>query len=252
MERPFANCVDVSFADDNTQVIMYPLRSKEILAARTISEIKRINDYEEKWKIKTNKAKFQLLSISATKPNEIVMEQQRIPFTNKAKVLGMEISTRGVVSHMKTRLNLAKQQFTKLKRFKNMNTKIQIQFYKMIIRQIMEYPAIPLCITSKSNVKKMQQFQNKVLRTATRENGEDNRLSISELHTKYKIDAVNIRLYRLASKVWTRLTTTNEDLVTESQQQNEIITTNDHYWWRRISPYICGGEPHPNYAENHM
>merc|ERR1712105_15863 len=128
------------------------------------------------------------------------VEQQRIPFKNKAKILGMEISTRGVVSHMQTRLALAKQQHTKLKRFKKMNIKIQIQFYKTLIRPIMEYPAIPLCIASNTNIKKMQQFQNRVIRTATKENEEDNQLTISELHNKYKIEAINIWLYRTTSK----------------------------------------------------
>ena len=119
MEQPYANCVDVSFADDNTQVIMYPLKSKEILAARTTMEIERINAYENKWKIKTNKVKFQLLSISATKPNDVIVDRQRIPFSNKVKVLGMEISTYRVVSHMNSRLALAKLQFTKLKKIQN-------------------------------------------------------------------------------------------------------------------------------------
>ena len=193
-----------------------------------------------------------MLSISATKPTDVIVDRQRIPFTNKAKVLGMEISTRGVVYHMKSRLTMAKLQFTKLKRFKKLNTKIQMRFYKTLIRPIMEYPAIPLCITSKTNIKKMQQFQNRVLRTATRSNETDNQLTITELHTKYKIEAFNTRLYRLANKVWGRLTTTNEDLVTESREQNDVETIKDHYWWRRISPYICRGEPPSDYAQNNL
>ena len=109
MQRPPANCIDISFADDNTQVILYPLRSKETLATMTSNEINRINSYEKKWKIKTNNAKFQLLSVSATKPHNVEIEGEQIPFSTKAKIPGMEISTRGVVPHMKKILTLAKQ-----------------------------------------------------------------------------------------------------------------------------------------------
>ena len=171
-----------------------------------------------------------------------------MPFTPKAKILGLEIGTRGVVSHMKKRLTLAKQQYLKLKRFKRMNPKIKIHFYKTLIRPIMEYPVVPLCITSKTNMKRIQQFQNRVLRESTRGTVEDNNLTIEELHTKYKIEAVNGRLHRLASKTWEQLRRTNEDLVTESEEQDNIPIIEDHYWWRRISPYVNGRNPLPNYA----
>jgi len=46
LERPRNNCADVSFADDNTQIIIYPLTKKEALATTTVYEIRRINDRE--------------------------------------------------------------------------------------------------------------------------------------------------------------------------------------------------------------
>ena len=164
----------------------------------------------------------------------------------------MEFGTRGVSSHVKKRLGMAKQQFLKLKRFKKMGIKIQLHFYKSLIRPIMEYPAIPLCISAKSNIKRMQQFQNKVLRYATRRNEEDNQLSISELHQKYKIEAVNSRLYKLTEKIWNKLTITNEELVNNSAAENDVAGNQDHYWWRRISPYIRNGEPNPDYAQRQL
>ena len=60
-------------------------------------------------------------------------------------------------------------------------------------------------------MKKIQQFQNRVIRTATRHNEEDQHLTIVEMHKKYNVDAVNKRLYRLAKKVWDNLSSTNEN-----------------------------------------
>jgi len=119
-----------------------------------------------------------------------------------------------------------------------MSSKIQLHFYKTLIRPIMEYPAIPLCITSKTNIAKVQQFQNRVLRTATRRNEEDNLLSIAELHNKYKVEAINTRLYNLARKVWDKLETIDGELTARSLEENNFPLENDHSWWRRISPYI--------------
>jgi len=99
----------------------------------------------------------------------------------------------------------------------------------------MEYPAIPLCISSKTNITKMQQFLNRVLRTATRRNEEDNLLSIAELHNKYKVEAINTRLYNLARKVWDKLETIDGELTARSLEENNPLE-NDHSWWRRISP----------------
>ena len=248
MTRPAANCVDVGFTDDNTQIITYPLRSKEMLSTITSEEITRVNAYEKKWKIKTNKTKFQLLSISATKPHNVLVDRVQIPFKNKITVLGLDISTRGITSHLNRRLVMAKKQYMKLKWFKKMSTKIQLQLYRTLIRPIMEYPIIPLCIASKTNKRKIQQFQNRVLRTATQRNQEDNDLNISDLHAKYKIEAINSRFYRLASRVWDRLTETNEDLVQQSEAEDKNDLIQDHYWWRRISPYIRRGEPPPDFA----
>ena len=161
----------------------------------------------------------------------------------------MEFKTRGVSSQIGKRLTLAKMQYTKLKRFKQMNENIQLRFYKTLIRPIMEYPVIPICISAKSNIIKMQQFQNRVLRNSTRRNNEDNELTIAELHEKYKIEAINVRLYRLACKVWDKLTITNEDLVMESEEEDDNHPyINDHFWWKRISPYIRNGEPIPQYT----
>ena len=117
-----------------------------------------------------------------------------------------------------------------------------------MIRPIFEYPIIPLCISSKTNIKKMQQFQNKILRAATRENEEDRELPIEELHQRYRIEAINTRLYRLASKVWQNLILNNEELANMSQEENNNVATQDHFWWRRISPYIDSGEPQPDFA----
>lgn len=56
-------CINIQYADDVTQIITYPGKSRELTTRRTINEITKVNDYEKKWKIKTNRNKLKLVPI---------------------------------------------------------------------------------------------------------------------------------------------------------------------------------------------
>ena len=146
LPQPGQGSYDITFADDNTQIVTYEGTSRNMLAIKTIREMKRINRYETKWKINTNKAKFQLLSISSLKPSDITIDGQRIPFKNRIRVLGLTLTTRGASCHIKERISRAKTQLNMIKRFGDMNEKINLHLYKALIRPIMEYPPIPYAI----------------------------------------------------------------------------------------------------------
>merc|ERR1712002_714931 len=141
----------------------------------------------------------------------------------------------------------AKAQARKLRRFSGLSSKIKIRLFITLIRPIFEYPIVPLCIMSESNQQKIQQFQNKCLRNATRNSPDDEDLTIEEIHVKYKLDAFNVRLHKLAIKVWNKLSNYNETLVDTSNQENENRETQDHFWWRRVAPYMATDEPEPRY-----
>ena len=89
---PGPGTTDVLFADDITQVVEYHHKSKAMLALRTKREIKRVNDFEKKWKIKTSSNKFKILSISKSKPEKIIINDNEISFANSITVLGLNIT----------------------------------------------------------------------------------------------------------------------------------------------------------------
>ena len=91
MPEPSAGCFNVIFADDNTQIVTQPGRGKQMIARKTQREILILNNYEYKWKIQTNKNKSQLVSVSSTKPTNIVINNQILPFDRSATILGMTI-----------------------------------------------------------------------------------------------------------------------------------------------------------------
>ena len=144
-------CADISFADDNSQIVIHPGKDREALARCTEREIERINRYEYEWKIKTNPDKFQLISISSTKPKDVIVNGNHIPFKNEAKILGLTLTRQGLKNHVRQRKHQANAQQLKLSRFKKLKPETRPYLFKAMIRPILEYLAILVCITSRSS-----------------------------------------------------------------------------------------------------
>ena len=92
----------------------------------------------------------------------------------------------------------------------------------------------------------MQQFQNVSLRAAVKNIPEERHLSSEELHLKYNMETINVRLHRLANRVWDKLANIAPNIVEESSQLT-AENPQHHYWWNRVDPYVNGPEPEPLY-----
>ena len=246
MPRPGPGSTDVMFADDVTQIIETNFRSKRALAIKTEREIERINRFEKDWKIQTNSTKFKILSISKSKPREIRINNRLIPFSNSITVLGMTIKRSGIAYHVKQRMGMAKQAAIKLRRFRGLNTKTKMHLYKALVRPVVEYPNIPICITSKTNKNKIQKIQNKYIRFAMN-NRQASMEEIRSAHEEYKLETVNTRMHRRANRTWDKLTLIEEELVERSRMEDNRDETKDHNWWPRVSPFVNGDQPEPLY-----
>ena len=245
LPRPGPGGTGVMFADDVTQIVGYPHSSKRMLALRTEREINRVNTFEKQWKIKTNKNKFKLLSVSKTRPATVSMDGRVIPFAPSITTLGFPMKRNGFNNHIAQRLATAKGRYTKLKRFAKLKPKKKAHLYKSLARSAMEYPNIPLCLMSDSNANKFQKFQNKILRKYIK--GADvEDLTIEQLHGKCKIEPLNLRMNRRAKNTWTKFERIDQEVAEASMELNNSDTA-DHYWWRRIGKYIGADDPVPRY-----
>ena len=119
---------DVIFADDVTQVVEYRGNDSEELAVQIEREIVRVNEYEKLWKIKTNAAKFKIISVSKTQPYPVSVGDNNMQFTNDVNLLGLTLSRTGFTKHVNNKINLVKQQMLKLKRFNKLNPKLQVRY----------------------------------------------------------------------------------------------------------------------------
>ena len=237
---------DVLFADDVTQVIEFRGRDREELAVRSEMEITRVNEYEKKWKIKTNKNKFKMIPASKTAPYPISVEDENLNFTTEFNILGLTLTRTGCQKHLGAKIRSAKGQLLKLRRFEHLNPSLIIRLYLTLVRSIIEYPPIPNGFLAKKNIMKLQRLQNRALKLAVRRT-DDRYMTIKDIHEKYNIQAINVRLDTRFRKTWDKMERINEDLY------NDSIRTaregqRDHYWWPSVGRAYLAPPPEPVYV----
>lgn len=123
LPSPGPGCLDMLFADDITQVITSPSKSKEMMKRKVEREIERISKYERAWKIQTSEEKFKIIPIAQYKTKKITVNGREIETCSKGKFLGLNISSTGIRSHCTIVKNKGNAVLTKLRRFSNLPEK---------------------------------------------------------------------------------------------------------------------------------
>ena len=188
-----------------------------------------------------------MTAISIVKPKEIRINNRVIPYAEEVTALGLKIKRNGISTHIKNKLAMAKREVAKLKRFKRLPEKQKIHLLKAFILPLLTYPAVPLCTTSKFNLKAMQIIINKYIRQVARDELEENETlpTTEELHIKYKIKPINILLYEQTIKTWDKLRLINEEMTRLFEEEEE---KRPHSWWPRVADIVNGEPPTPIYV----
>ena len=76
---------------------------------------------------------------------------------------------------------------------------LKVRLYKSIIRAILKYPVLPTCVTAKTNMLKLQECQNKSIKSATR-NSPLRYATTETRHREMNIDPINQRFHMLAKR----------------------------------------------------
>ena len=110
----------------------------------------------------------------------------------------------------------------------------------------MEYPTIPNALASNSLKLKMQRIQNSALRNAVR-GTEDSHMTVEQLHEKFGLETMNVRLYNRMTKTWNKIQALNEDVynITEEANNEDV---RDHNWWPRVGRAYVADPPEPMYT----
>ena len=158
----------------------------------------------------------------------MVNEDILLSFSNQIKILGLTLKRTGIKQHITNRINLAKIQTNKLRRFSALDANIKFHLYKALIRPTLEYPIIPNGLTSTTNLLKMQQIQNKNLKLIA-QNRDHHKETMQQLYKRYEIETINTRFYRATYKLWNKIGEREPELHNKSMRENNFPFL-DHSW----------------------
>lgn len=235
----------IAYADDVTQITGYGGRSKEIMNRKTERDIEKVNDFERKWKIKTNINKFTPLRLGNINGESLVVDGEAVEFQKEGKTLGLKITRTGYKKHIDDRRRKAMGSLTKLFRLREMPTKIKTHLVKALVLPVLEYPPIPTQALSNRQISRLQKIQNKALRFATNQRYPYT-MNTRQIHEYTRTKPINIKLHQRATKIWKQL----EDLKNPTYEnlRNNLYSTNRYSKWFPSSlAKSLGREPIPRY-----
>ena len=237
--------VNLMYADDITQIVTHPSKSKNIMARRVQENINRVNEFEKKWKIKTNTTKFKLIRLAAKTHEPVTINQQNIPYSNKGTILGLQFSSQGIQTHVTKIKQKAEHTLSILRRFASMPERIKLHLIKALLLPQLTYPSYPLNAISHSNMIKLQRVQNKALRFVYNDRYPYTHTN-EYLHRKADMPPINIVLHNRGNKTKNTLITHIRDNI-----YTRIINTNnrtEHGWFRKPYTRLTSPEPLPLYT----
>ncbi|CAL4104097.1 unnamed protein product, partial [Meganyctiphanes norvegica] len=125
---------------------------------------------KKRWKIKTNVSKFTIINIGFYIAPTIVINNTPIPYVTHTKLLGLQLTRHNFyVKQIQQNTIRARTELKKLQRFRALKTKLKVRLYKALILPLLTYPVVPLNISSKTQIKKLQTIQNNAIRWITNE-----------------------------------------------------------------------------------
>lgn len=210
-----------------------------MMKRKTERAITELNIYERRWKIRTNKNKFQILHVSKQRPLPINIDGNNINYTPTAKLLGLTLKKTGISSHLKQKKISAVTTLKKLKRFSKLNSRTKLHLYKALVMPILEYPTIPLNTLRKSNWKDIQSVQNRALRWVDSQIPPYTKTS-EELHNQYQVTPLNIRNFNRSKSMWQNI---RNQFPEEVEAMLDLEHNSTHKWWPLS--FIDEGTPPP-------
>ena len=158
-------------------------------------------------------------------------------------LLGLKLKTNDMNAHILERIKKGKGILTKLKRFSKLTPPLKTILIKTLLISVSEYPPIPMCSASKTQLIKLQRVQNRALKFINY-NDEERIETIKELHEKYIIMPINVSLHNKATKIWETLKNTDEETYNKLVRPIE----GNHNWFPRTSYVIPAPVPEPIYS----
>ena len=176
------------------------------LQYKTNEEMDQTLKWERNWRIKSNITKCKIAVFGCNRETVenyggISVNNQPMAIDKQIKILGCNLNGKfNNKAQIASNYQKGMRNLIKIKRFYSAPVKIKKTLYKALVRPAIEYPYLVLQNTNKTNLKKLQNLQNKSLRFILGLKLKD-KVRTCTIHEKLKIEPFNIRLNRLSKKM---------------------------------------------------
>ena len=178
---------------------------RELHRQNVQEEINRQNDYEKKWKLKTNINKFQIIPIGLKKTLPININGEIIQYNNSGKLLGLNFTSNNFFKKQNDEnIRKAKAALRRLWRFRTLKKTLKLRLYKTLILPIILYPVIPLNTCSDHQIERLQKIQNRAVRWICNERWPII-CPLIQRHEELKLEFINERIKRMAEGIWSKI-----------------------------------------------
>lgn len=158
-----------TFADDTALLSVDKCATNATM--RLQNAVNKIRIWTQKWRIRLNEAKSTHINFTYKKIEycPVLINNQIIPYANTAKYLGMTLDAKlkwnEHVKKKKEELNIRyRKLYWLLGRTSELSTENKIMIYKQVLKPVWTYGVQLWGCTKVSNTKRIQTFQNKVIR----------------------------------------------------------------------------------------
>jgi hypothetical protein len=176
-----------------------------------------LEDWFTKWKIKINPTKCE--SVLFTKRlhnpvNTVQFNNSPIPWKQEVKYLGVILDRRlNFCRHIHIQIGKANSRLAVLKSLlttEQLHLDSKVTLYKMLIRPILTYAVQAWAFAPKKYYKRIQVFQNQVLKLIT---NAPRYTRMSDLHERLNIKTINEYITNITVNFYNNLHTSDNDLV---------------------------------------
>lgn len=195
---------NIIFADDISQIVTG--RHVNYIQQRVEDEVRNINTFENKWKIKTNTNKFQVVALDGKRADMryTIGAQQHVSASSTGRFLGFHIHRSGVPTAARQRAVVAGKELARLRRFYTLSSHAKKRLYTAKIRSKLTYPVSPWSSLTSKQLHPLQKTQNMAVNFIGNYNWTQF-ITQATKHEQHGMEPIGYTIHQQNTKIWNKL-----------------------------------------------
>ena len=193
---------DIIFADDISQIVA---AHPSLIKVMVESEVRRVNTFEHRWKIRTNQTKFKIIALDRkVKSIRYSTGSRSIHADSTGLFLGFPLNRQGVFPAARKVAASGRHSLANIARLSSLSENRKRMLYLALVRSRLVYPVSPWAAMRPNQLYTLQVIQNKAMDFIGNYRWYQ-RLPQYVKHTLQSIEPLNLHLQQQNRAIWSSL-----------------------------------------------